>query len=105
MAQSVTIRVNGSTDATVAAATLVQVTERVGQSTQYRIEYSLDIAEGDFPLLKGKLGPRAELEVLSVTDDATECLVKGPIYTEMPMVFTYPIMPQDYYFRRIPISF
>ena len=81
MAQSVTIRVNGSTDATVAAATLVQVTERVGQSTQYRIEYSLDIAEGDFPLLKeGKLGPGAELEVLSVTDDATECLVKGPIY-------------------------
>ncbi len=81
MAHSTTIRVDGATDATVGSANLVQVIERVGQPTQYRIEYSLDISEGDFPLLKdGKLGPETELELLVSTDEQTECLVKGPIY-------------------------
>jgi phage protein D len=81
MAHSTTIRVDGSTDTTVGAAAFIQVIERVGQSTQYRIEYSLDIADGDFPLLKDdKLGPGRELQLLVSTDETTECLVKGPIY-------------------------
>lgn len=81
MAHSTTIRVAGSTDATAGSANSIQVVERIGQSTQFRIEYSLDIAEGDFPLLKdGRLGPGTEMELLVSTGEQTECLVKGPIY-------------------------
>jgi hypothetical protein len=80
MGLGISIRANGSPDGTVASANSVEVVERVGQPTQYRLEYSLDIAEGDFPLLKEpKLGPGAELEVLVPTNDTTECLVKGPV--------------------------
>ena len=81
MGLGISIRLDGAPDETVAAAAFVEVTERVGQPTQYRLEYSLDIADGDFPLLKeNKLGPGSDLQVLVPTSDATECLVKGPVY-------------------------
>lgn len=68
-------------DETVAAATSVEVTEAVGQPTYYRLEYLLDTAEADFPLLKeAKLAMGSEISVLAPTTEATECLVKGPVY-------------------------
>jgi hypothetical protein len=81
MGLGISIRVDGAPDDTAAPAALVEVTECVGQATTYRLEYGLDIADGDFPLLKeGKLGPGSELSILVPTADATECLVKGPVY-------------------------
>ena len=81
MGLGISIRVNGSPDATVASAGFVEVTERVGQPTHYRFEYNLDIEDGDFPLLKeNKIGPGSELEVLVPAADTTVCLVKGPVY-------------------------
>jgi len=81
MGLGISIKVGGAPDETVASAASVEVVERVGQPTQYRIEYSLDNADGDFPLLKeSKLGPGSELQVLAPTADVTECLVKGPVY-------------------------
>jgi len=81
MGLGVSIRVSGAPDATAAAAGSVEVTERVGQPTYFRIEYSLDSAEGDFPLLKdSKFGPGSELSVLAPADGVTHCLVKGPVY-------------------------
>src|SRR2546427_13119110 len=81
MGLGISIRVGGAPDETAASAFAVEVTERVGQPTQYRLDYSLDSAEGDFPLLKdSKLGPGSELQVLVSTADVTECLVKGPVY-------------------------
>ncbi len=81
MGLGISIKVNGAPDETVADATSVEVSERVGQSTSYRIEYSLDTAEGDFPLLKeAKLGSGSELSILAPTDAGTLCLVKGPVY-------------------------
>jgi hypothetical protein len=81
MGLGVSLRVGGAPDETVASASRVEVVERVGQPTQYRIEYSLDSEDGDFPLLKeSNLGPGSELQVLVPTADGAECLVKGPIY-------------------------
>lgn len=81
MGLGISIRVNGVPDETAAAASFVEVTERVGQPTYYRLNYSLDIADGDFPLLKeGALGPGSEITVLVPTAGETECLVKGPVY-------------------------
>ena len=65
MGLGVAIRVNGAPDETAAAAAFVEVTERVGQPTQYRLGYSLDTVDGDFPLLKeSKLGQGSDLQVL-----------------------------------------
>ena len=81
MGLGISIRLDGAPDELVASASSVEIVERVGQPTQYRLEYSLDIADGDFPLLKeSKLGPGSELQVLVPTTDTTECLVKGPVY-------------------------
>ena len=81
MALGVAIRLDGAPDETAAGATSVEVMETVGQPTYYRLEYVLDTEDGDFPLLKeGKLGPGSELSVMVSAADATECLVKGPVY-------------------------
>lgn len=62
-------------------AATVEVMESVGQPTYYRLEYSLDTADGDFPLLTDStLGPGADLSILVTTADASVCLVKGPVY-------------------------
>ena len=81
MGLGISIRVGGAPDETVASAAYVEVVERVGQPTQYRLGYSLDTVDGDFPLLKeSKLGQGSDLQVLVPAEDATECLVKGPVY-------------------------
>jgi len=77
----IAIRVNGAPDQTAGSAAFVEVIECVGEPTQYRLEYSFDIADGDFPLLKdASIGAGSEVSVLVPTDDATACLVKGPVY-------------------------
>lgn len=80
MGLGVAIRVDGLPDATAAAAVSVEVTERCGYPTSYRLQYAADIADGDFPLLKeGVLGPGSELSVLVPAGGATHCLVQGPV--------------------------
>lgn len=81
MGLGISIRVNGAPDETAAAAASVEVMEKIGQPTYCRLEYSFDIADGDFPLLKeNKLGPGSDISVLAPTSDTTHCLVKGPVY-------------------------
>jgi len=81
MGLGISIRVDGAPDETAAAAAFVEVIERVDQATTYRLKYRLDIADGDFPLVKeSKLGPGSELSILVPTANGTECLVKGPVY-------------------------
>jgi phage protein D len=79
MGLGISIRVNGAPDEM--AATMVEVSERVGQPTNYRLQYSLDSAEGDFPLLKeAKFGSGSEVSILAPASSETHCLVKGPVY-------------------------
>lgn len=81
MGLGISIRVNDAPDETAVAASSVEVTESVGQPTYYRLEYGLDLEEGDYPLLKEtKLGAGSEISVLIPTADTTVCLVKGPVY-------------------------
>ena len=81
MGLGISIRVDDAPDETVAAANSVMVSERIGQPTYLRLDYSLDIADGDLPLLKeSKLGPGSNISVLVPTADETHCLVKGPVY-------------------------
>jgi len=83
MGLGISIRVNGAPDQTVASAASVEVIERIGQPTQYRLDYRFDINTGDFPLLKDKkLGPGSEISVLVPNQGTTECLVKGPVYSQ-----------------------
>lgn len=80
MAQGVAIRVDNAPDELAAAATSVEVIEQMGQPTYYRLDYTLDTEEGDFPLLKeGKLGPGSELSVVVSPSGESDCLVKGPV--------------------------
>ncbi len=72
---------NGEPDDVVSGAASVEVTERIGQPTGYRIGYNLDIVDGDLPLLaEDKLGADSELSIFVPAGDATYCLVKGPVY-------------------------
>jgi hypothetical protein len=81
MGLGIAIRVDGEPDETAASAASVEVIERIGQPTYYRLEYALDIADGDFPLLsESRLGPGSELSILVPAPDADHCLVKGPVY-------------------------
>ena len=83
MGLGISITVNGTPDDLVAAAGTVAVTESIGQPTYFRLEYGLDIDDGDFPLLKeSKLGAGSEISVLVPTAESTECLVKGPVYSQ-----------------------
>ena len=74
------IQVNGTSDEELAQAARIEVTERMGQATMFKLVYQLDISEGDIPLLvDSRLDPGSEISVLVPTDNGTHCLVKGPV--------------------------
>ncbi len=81
MANGIAITVDGSPDADLVNADSIEVLERMGDATQYRLNYSIDILEADFPMLvDDRLNPGVEIAILATTTAGTECLVKGPIY-------------------------
>src|SRR6188768_2666066 len=61
---------------------VIEVQERLGEPTTYRLRYTLSIGEGDFPLLtSGNLDAGARLSVVAEAGkDKTETLVKGPVH-------------------------
>lgn len=80
MGLGVAIALDGTPDPELAAASRIEVDERLGRATVYRLRYAVDVAGGDLPLLSdGRLGPGAELSVLVPAAGGTECLVKGPV--------------------------
>ena len=81
MGLGISIRLDGAPNDMLGGAASVEVHERVGQPTSYRIEFALDIEDGDFPLLKDDaFSPGAKISVLVPTSDKTYCLVNGPAY-------------------------
>jgi hypothetical protein len=83
MGLGVVIAVGGAPDDELAQATSVEVVERVGEATSYRLRYPLDVSDGDLPLLvDGRLGPGSELSVLVPADLGAECLVRGPVHAQ-----------------------
>lgn len=81
MANGIALTVDGTADPELVNADSIEVLEQIGEATQYRLNYSIDIQEADYPMLvDGRLEPGVEIAVLATTNAGTECLVKGPIY-------------------------
>jgi hypothetical protein len=77
------IKVGDTADAQLALASVVEVLERMGEPTTFRMRYEVDITSGDLPLLKdGRLDPGSVIQVLSVIDGIADCLVKGPVHAQ-----------------------
>jgi len=80
MGLGVAIAVGGSPDPDLASATLVEVTERMGETTTYRIRYDFDVSSGDFPLLTdSRVDAGSELAIIAPLAGTNNYLVKGPV--------------------------
>jgi len=80
MGLGISIAVDGSPQPELAETSLVEVEEKMGRATAFRLHYAADISEGDLPLLvDGRLDVGSEISVLVPTDGSRQCLVKGPV--------------------------
>jgi len=80
MGLGIAIAVNGTPDEELADAASVEVNERMGEMTTYRIRYDIDISDGDLPmLLDDRVGPGSELSVIAPLEGRNNYLVKGPV--------------------------
>ena len=80
MGLGIAIAVSGLPDPELGEAAWVEVYERMGETTTYRIRYDIDISEGDLPmLLDDRVGPGSDLSVIAPVDGRINCLVKGPV--------------------------
>jgi hypothetical protein len=83
MGLGIAIAVNGTPDAELAGAAWVEVYERMGEMTTYRIHYDIDISEGDLPfLVDGRLAAGSQLSVIAPIDGRNNYLVKGPVTSQ-----------------------
>ena len=81
--RALAIKVSGTADAALAQSSVVEVYERMGEPTTFRLRYQVDIKEQDLPLLADpRLDPGSEMQVLVVLDGAADCLVKGPVHSQ-----------------------
>ncbi len=81
MALGATIAVDGRPDDELATATWVEVHERAGAPTTFRLRYEMDVSQGDLSqLVDARLGPGSTLAVLVASGGLTQCLVKGPVH-------------------------
>jgi phage protein D len=77
----IAIAVDGTPDDMLAGAGLVEVEERMGETSRFRLHFGFDIGDGDLPLLlDDRIGPGAELSILVPSNGETHCLVKGPVH-------------------------
>src|SRR5262245_57795070 len=59
----------------------VEVHERLGEPTTFRVNYAVDIGDPDMTLLSsGHLGPGAEIAVAVAVEQERHVLVKGPVH-------------------------
>lgn len=80
MGVGIAIALNGVPDEVLTGFANVEVYERMGEATSYRIRYPVDISDGDLPwLIDDRINPDSELSVLVPLEDETQCLVKGPV--------------------------
>ena len=81
MGLGVVIAAGDQASAALSDAVWVEVHERMGEMTKYRIRYDLDIHQGDFPRLAGRSGIDAGdvLAVIARVNGKDSYLVKGPV--------------------------
>jgi phage protein D len=80
MGLGIAIAVGGTPDPDLSDAVWVEVHERMGEPTTYRIRYDIDIVEGDFPTLAdARLDAGSMLSVIAPLNGVNNYLVKGPV--------------------------
>jgi hypothetical protein len=80
MGLGIAIAVEGKPDQELAGATWVEVQERLGAMTTFRIHYEVDVEGGNFPFLADtRVGPGSELGVIAPVDGKNNWLVRGPV--------------------------
>jgi hypothetical protein len=83
MGLGIAVEVEGSPDADLANATWVEVTERMGETTTYRIRYDFSVSSGDFPLLAdSRIDAGSELTIVEPIGSTNNTLVKGPVVAQ-----------------------
>ncbi len=81
MASGIALTIDGEADDELVQATQIEVLESLGEATQFRLQYSFDISEADFPILVDeRLNPGVEVALLATGDKGNECLVKGQVF-------------------------
>src|ERR1044071_9700156 len=78
---SFAVKVNGTADPSIASgASYVEVHERMGEPTAFRIRFQADVADQDIPMLSDpRFDPGSEISVFVIVDQIATCLVRGPV--------------------------
>jgi len=80
MGLGISIALDGTADAELSDAVWVEVHQRMGEMTKYRIRYDIDIDQGDFPdLIDSRIDAGSELSVIAPISGTNHYLVKGPV--------------------------
>jgi phage protein D len=80
MPLGISIAVAGTADDQMSDATMVEVQQRMGERTTYKLRYDIDITGDDIPALSdARSDPGSLLSVLVPVNGANVCLVKGPV--------------------------
>jgi len=80
MGLGIAIQVGGTTDPELAGAAWIEVYERMGEMTTFRIRYDFDVQDGDFPLLSdGRIDAGSDLAIVAPVNDKNNYLVKGTV--------------------------
>lgn len=80
MAQGFSIQFNGSVNAKLGNPAGVEVYECVGEPASFRLNYAIDVLDGDLPLLKDQaLSAGSDITVLVPVSEGFTALVKGPV--------------------------
>jgi phage protein D len=80
MGLGLVVNVGGSPDQQLSDAVWVEVYERMGEMTKYRIRYDIDISQGDFPdLIDARTDAGSELAINVPLGGKNNYLVKGPV--------------------------
>jgi phage protein D len=81
MAFDTVIMVDGEAADDLIAASTVEVCERIGEPTTFRIEYGLTPTDNDFPLLTdGRLSAGSEITIGVKVKDTNDVLCKGQVF-------------------------
>jgi phage protein D len=80
MGLGASITVDGQPDDALGAASWLEVHERVGEATTFRLHYDIDVGKGDIPQLSdSRFDAGRVVAVMVQAGGATQCLVKGPV--------------------------
>ncbi|HVR47483.1 MAG TPA: hypothetical protein VMT95_12710 [Candidatus Binatia bacterium] len=80
MTLGVSVMIGGSQDDELSAASVVEVVERMGETTTFRLRYPLNIDNNDFPLLTDdRVSPGSVISILVPGGSEMVSLVKGPV--------------------------